>query len=106
MSADQSCSKCNAPLTWIRTKAGKLAPCDPSPLPIVAPDGSQRRIVQGLDAQGAWHKGHEAQPGEQVLVEVYVSHFATCPEALHFRKPVARLTAPPRRHRKAVAPGR
>ena len=54
------CRKCDAPLKWIKTTAGKAMPVNPKPINGVTEDGRVERIYQ--------------------------SHFATCAYAEHFRK--------------------
>jgi len=56
-----TCRSCNAPLVWIKSRAGKAIPCDPAVLSVVTDEGD---VVRGR-----------------------VSHFATCPQAAQHRKP-------------------
>lgn len=72
------CSRCSAPIKWVKMKSGKGNPLDPEPNPLrgnVAVDGSKGRVVPqdeiaGLRAQG---------------VPLYVCHFVTCPHAHEFK---------------------
>lgn len=57
--SDSPCRKCGAPLTWIRTAAGKNAPLDAV-------------TIEGLDADGAHQR-------------IRLSHFSTCPAAASFK---------------------
>lgn len=57
----QACTSCGAPIIWLRTVAGKQAPCEVRRLSVTTTDG--RTVL-----------GHE-------------SHFAHCPEAAKHRKP-------------------
>lgn len=63
------CRSCNAEIIWIETKSGKMMPCDPTPL-----------------ADGEGVLGKVVDDGSGTL---YISHFATCPEADSWRKPSA-----------------
>lgn len=69
-----TCRTCGAPIVWIVTPAGKAHPVDAKP--------EKRWIVQNeiTDGPTAGLSG--------TLVDTYVSHFATCPQAAeHRRKP-------------------
>lgn len=60
MPDNATCRGCGAHIVWIRTKAGRLNPCDPKELAVVTEAGE---VVRGR-----------------------VSHFATCPRAGEFRR--------------------
>ena len=78
----QHCRGCGAEIIWIRTPTGKAMPCDAQPVAfrpsgtggemVVTPDGRVVRadVVKGV---GSGSLG-------------YISHFATCPAADHFRE--------------------
>ena len=55
---------CGAPIIWITTENGKKCPLDREP---------EKRYVMTL--RGDWK-----------MVDTYVSHFATCPNAALFRE--------------------
>jgi len=59
------CRGCGAAILWIQTPAGKRTPIDAIPLT-------------------GW--AYSAEWGAWRLIEVHVSHFATCPQAEQFRK--------------------
>ena len=54
------CKACGAELKWIKTKTSKAMPCDPKRVTVVTEQGE---VLNG-----------------------YVPHWATCPEADRFRK--------------------
>lgn len=65
----EKCRSCGAPIIWAKTQAGKDTPLDAKPL---------RLAALGGDLFGRQITG---------VVEGYVSHFATCPNAKQHRKP-------------------
>lgn len=64
-----ACSSCGAPMIWTDTEGGRRMPVDAKPT---------KGIVLGF--------GGRATPSAKV-VDVYTSHFATCPNANAHRKP-------------------
>lgn len=60
------CASCRAPVRWISTASGAAMPIDPEP---------RKMIV--------------LRPGTEIgdVVDAFVSHFATCPNASQHRKP-------------------
>lgn len=77
------CRSCDARIRWEHTVTGKLIPLDAE----ARPDGNIRvGLVGGLEVAILL-----ADPAEraaaQVAGPVYVSHFATCPNASSHRKP-------------------
>lgn len=66
------CRSCGAPLIWGVTAQGKRMPVDAMP---------QKRIT--LEPA---RPGHEDLPPLAEVVDTYVSHFATCPNADQHRK--------------------
>ena len=70
-----TCKSCGAPILWIRTRRGKLAPVDAQPL---------QRYLIAEDEDNDPDPSREAPYGE--LVRVYTSHFETCPNAAQHRK--------------------
>lgn len=76
------CRGCGKPILWIKTKAGKAMPCDPSPVAIDRWAGSTDKI---LTATG------EVITGEITTVEAgnafgYRPHWGTCPAAGKFKR--------------------
>ena len=59
------CKSCGAKVTWAKFKSGKPAILDFPP---------EKRIVVDED-------------GVARILDTYISHFATCPNAAHHRKP-------------------
>lgn len=70
-----ACRSCGAPVVWKRTPKGKPIPLDPNPVDNgnIVVDGNTAEVVGPLEAiaRGAG--------------QLYVSHFATCPDANHHR---------------------
>ena len=74
------CKSCGAEIKWIRMKSGKRMPVDEKPityradlkgdLVLITPDGRVARAVFDPEADKLG----------------YTSHFATCPNANHFRR--------------------
>jgi hypothetical protein len=59
------CRSCRAEIVWVKTRAAKLMPLDAKP---------EKRWVLGEGDQSAR------------LVDTYVSHYASCPDAETWRK--------------------
>ncbi len=78
----RKCTGCNAPIVWAETSTGRAMPVDADPVPdgnvLLFPtiDRKWLAVVLGAD---------EAQASRS---ERHKSHFATCPVASRFRKPV------------------
>jgi hypothetical protein len=65
-----ACRSCGADILWIETEIGKAMPIDATP--------EKRIILRPV--------GGTSRVGK--VVDTYISHFATCPEAdQHRRKP-------------------
>lgn len=75
MSTVDHCHSCRAPVVWSITAKGKRMPLDACP----RSDGT---FI--IDSEGIARK---PQLGEDVPFLLYVSHFATCPNADRHRKP-------------------
>lgn len=76
-------SKCNAPIRWARTTAGKRIPLDREPLDHQEAYAESRGVFY-LDDFGvatAWAPGLIADVGE-----LYRAHWATCRDKEAFRK--------------------
>lgn len=78
-----NCSKCGKQIMWIKTKAGKNMPCNPSFVYYKEQKGGKDRIVitNGEVAVGTVQDYPEHATGFG-----YISHFATCEAAQMFRK--------------------
>lgn len=79
-----ACRSCGAPLLWCRTTAGKAMPIDPTPY--LAKECDPRATV-------VLYEPHSADPAFVVQAGkigrdqvVYVSHFASCPNAAAHRR--------------------
>lgn len=74
-----NCGSCNAPVIWVRTSTGKRMPVDAAPVPNgnIILNGGQAVYTQAGCTIGA--------PDGKL----YVSHFATCPNAKKHRKATA-----------------
>ena len=88
------CRGCGAEVIWIKTAGGKTMPVDAEPVwvktetggkPYFRADGSQ---VTGIRVGDAY------DDPESEVVEVYESHFATCPMGGKFRNRKPRTRAP------------
>lgn len=64
----ENCRSCKAPIVWAKTKNEKWAPFDAKP---------ERRFILHTGDDGILHA--DAQP-------TYESHYATCPDAVAWRK--------------------
>jgi hypothetical protein len=64
----QTCRSCGAEIIWIRSEKGRACICDAKP-------------VSGMTADGK-------------VTRVWISHFATCPNAAAHRKPKTEEEAP------------
>ena len=72
------CRSCGASIFWARTEKGKLIPLDERARDdgtIIVRFDDELRAIVGVPA--------DAFPGEPL----YVSHFATCPQAERWRRP-------------------
>lgn len=83
------CRACGGAVRWIVTPAGKRAPCDAEGIEgtLVDEKPAPPDRVRGFTAAGesvVVSTVPTLLPGE--LATVYVSHFATCPEADRFRR--------------------
>lgn len=85
MSSISKCKACQADIRWIRSKAGKSMPVDPSEFPVVPDDDGN---VWAVTDDGEVFRGRTCSESYEAERWVYamVSHFATCPNADQFRK--------------------
>ena len=93
------CGRCRRPVLWIYTKAGKRVPLDPDPHVGIVLDKAEARglkgapeLVRGYEMTGEVLAIREDGPGQLLLMDstrerttVYITHFATCPEADAYR---------------------
>lgn len=74
-----ACRSCGESIIWRTTPGGKPMPLDPEPVDhgnVIVLDDRRCRVVGGAAAED-----HKREGGE-----LYVSHFATCPNANEHRK--------------------
>lgn len=71
-----SCHQCRAPIVWCVTAKGRKQPLNAKP---------EKRVVVSYDPTTGQHRG--------TVVDTYVAHFATCPNAASFR--TRRIVAKP-----------
>lgn len=76
-----TCRDCPAEVFWVRTRSGKNMLLNAMP-----DDTGDFYLAQGEDGklEGHHRKGYPGKLDE--TVDLYTSHFATCPEADKFRK--------------------
>lgn len=70
------CRSCGAEIVWAVTEKGKRAPLDAAPV-----DGGTFSLEPGTDSPRAVFVPVEARSGP-----LFVSHYATCPQASNWRK--------------------
>ena len=78
-----TCSKCGKQILWMKTKAGKNMPCNPSFVYYKEQKGGKDRIVL---TNGEVVAGVIQDYPEHASGFGYISHFATCEAAQMFRK--------------------
>jgi hypothetical protein len=71
------CRACKAPIVWAKTEAGRPMPLDAEPV-----DGGNVALVDGIVVV----LGAAARERLDGKLELYRSHFATCPFADDFRR--------------------
>lgn len=77
-----TCRGCGAPIVWIKTPAGKAMPCDPAPVYYKAtPDGKDKVVTTRGEVVSC-----EIVPGANATDAGYRPHWATCPQADHFKR--------------------
>lgn len=76
-----TCRGCGAPIVWIKTKAGKSMPCDPSPVYYKVTPGAKEKVVT-LHGEVI---SAEIVPATEATDAGYRPHWATCPKADHFK---------------------
>ncbi len=90
------CSRCRAAIVWITTTNAKPAPCNAESTTGLVLEPAEARamkgkpeLVRGFTAAGeavAITTGELPDLFGRERARVYVSHFATCPAAQHFRR--------------------
>lgn len=77
------CGGCGCRILWIRTKAGKNMPCNPTMLNYQKEPGGKEKIVT---QEGEVVSGITGVSPEEADGIGYTSHFATCTRAKSFRR--------------------
>lgn len=77
-----TCRGCGARIVWIKTPAGKAMPCDPSPVYYKADPEGKDRIVTTCGEVVAC----TITTGANATDAGYRPHWATCPQAGHFKR--------------------
>lgn len=72
----RACRSCGAKIIFAQTENGKTIPVDAAP---------QKRVVLSPADDGAHYLPNE--PPVARVIDTYVSHFATCPNAAQRRNP-------------------
>jgi len=82
------CRSCKANIGWIKTKAGKNMPVDPTLIRVLPRPGGEVTIVteKGEVVKGYRVATDEPFALEELLYEGYISHFATCKYASQHRR--------------------
>lgn len=77
------CRGCGRRVVWIKTKAGKNMPCDPTIVDYKEDPAGKEKIVTQKGDVVTGITG--VNPGEADGMG-YISHFATCPQAKNYRR--------------------
>jgi hypothetical protein len=82
------CRGCGAEISWIKMPiSGKAMPVDPEPVKVAYGEGSDTFVMgDGMMIVGKKLEDMEYRRGDEMVLEAYISHFATCPAAGKFRK--------------------
>ena len=90
------CNGCGAEVIWIKTKANRRRmPLDAEPVWILLAGGGKSffeldgTVLVGQKVGDAWDDDPDAN-----VIQVYESHFATCPVGGQFRNRAQRTRAP------------
>lgn len=83
-----NCRSCYAEIIWLDTEKGNKMPVNPEVVKIIVASNGNTTIVTSL---GKIIKGFRIDTDQVLLFEEvtalgYVSHFATCPNALQHRR--------------------
>ena len=86
--AGRRCRGCGAPVRWVTTEKGRRMPLDPEPVEVDAINAARGLFVIRPGLLGEGERVIAVTPGfvEESREPVYISHFATCPEAKTFRR--------------------
>ena len=76
------CRSCDAKIRWARTSSGKAMPLDPEP----TPEGNIQLCIVGGEEIAAVLGAGDRAAAQLEQIPLYVSHFATCPNAAEHRK--------------------
>ncbi len=76
------CKSCGAPILWTVTAAGRRMPVDAEPSDI-----GNIEVSGGLVLHATTIAGHDLVRARAVGFPLYLSHFATCPNASTHRNP-------------------
>jgi hypothetical protein len=76
------CRSCGAEIVWARTTLGKAMPLDPEP----ATEGNVQLCMVGGEEIAAVLGSADRAAAQLEQIPLYVSHFATCPNAALHRK--------------------
>lgn len=76
------CTSCGAPIRWVVTKRGRRMPLDPDQN---SERGNVKPCTVGGETVWAVLAGNELASARANHEELYVSHFATCPNAAAHR---------------------
>lgn len=79
------CAGCGKPIFWIRTKIGKMMPCDPEEV-IFRPGPGEGRYVTPDGDVATGHTIGTTYISEQGGQMGYVPHWATCVKAREFKR--------------------
>ena len=71
------CKSCGAEIIWVKTKAGRAMPCDPTPHNFTDKANGKTFVLKS----GEVVRGEICTGNDYVFGVGYISHFATCPDA-------------------------
>jgi len=77
-----TCRSCDAEIRWAKTAAGKVIPIDAEPVP----NGNIQLGYVGGYMVAIVVNADDALAAQAAGEELYLSHFATCPNASRHRK--------------------
>jgi hypothetical protein len=77
------CNGCGAQIDWIKTGTGTNMPVNKGEITVL-PD--KHGDIQGITGDGRFVRGKLVMEGTAEAVKVRISHFATCPKAVKFRR--------------------
>lgn len=77
------CKSCGADIVWIKTKRGKMMPCNPTAIAYRFAERCETDALMMVTEDGKVDRG---VPDACSWMTGYVSHFATCPYAEKHRR--------------------